>query len=32
VAALGPEDGKGCVALTDAPEAEQAAELLSELR
>ncbi|GAA1826504.1 vWA domain-containing protein [Actinomadura chokoriensis] len=31
-AALAPEDGKGCVALTDAPEAEQAAELLSELR
>jgi hypothetical protein len=31
-AALGPEDGKGCVALTGAPEAEQAAELLSELR
>ncbi|CNF51341.1 Uncharacterised protein [Mycobacterium tuberculosis] len=32
VAALGPRDGRGCVALTDAPEAEQAAELLSELR
>lgn len=32
VAALGPKDGRGCVPLTDAPEAEQAAELLSELR
>ncbi|NKZ07636.1 vWA domain-containing protein [Actinomadura latina] len=32
VGALGPEDGGGCVALTEAPEAEQAAELLSELR
>ncbi|MFA1547847.1 hypothetical protein [Actinomadura chokoriensis] len=32
VAALAPKDGRGCVALTDAPEAEQAAELLSELR
>ncbi|MGW5416277.1 hypothetical protein [Actinomadura geliboluensis] len=32
VAALGPKDGRGCVPLTGAPEAEQAAELLSELR
>ncbi len=32
VAALGAKDGEGCVTLTDAPEVEQAAELLSELR
>ncbi|TDD79116.1 VWA domain-containing protein [Actinomadura darangshiensis] len=32
VAALGPKGGKGCVPLTEAPEVEQAAELLSGLR
>jgi hypothetical protein len=32
VAALGAKGGEGCVTLTDAPEVEQAAELLSELR
>ncbi|MEU8344237.1 vWA domain-containing protein [Spirillospora sp. NPDC048832] len=31
-AALGPRNGPGCVRLSGAPEAEQAAELLSELR
>ncbi|WP_433478677.1 hypothetical protein ACQPZP_17570 [Spirillospora sp. CA-142024] len=32
VDALGPRNGGGCVPLTEAPEVEQAAELLSELR